>query len=70
MDAQLSKKGRKIVAIGLLLVVLPNLLKEYFFISGFYQSFILLIGISIELYGLYLTKKSGYKGIFCRKNKI
>ena len=57
---KVSLKSRRIFALGILLLVAPLLLKDWFVIPDFYKGFMMGIGILLEITGVFMIKKEKF----------
>jgi hypothetical protein len=68
MRSPIKRKGQKLVSLGLLMVVTPFLLKDFFVISDFFYGFLVGSGIVLEITGIIFMKKS--EGNNCSSDKL
>jgi hypothetical protein len=52
------RSGRLLIAIGLLMVTLPLLFKEYIPISDFFRGLLAGVGLAVEISGLVLMRRN------------
>ena len=57
MKISQAKKGQIFVSIGLLMVVAPQMLKSYYVLPDFVQGLLIGVGLTMEIYGLWMRKK-------------
>lgn len=58
MKTAAQKKWQKVIAVGILLITLPVLLKNYIEIPDFFKGFLAGAGTILELGGLLMMKRS------------
>ena len=49
--------GRRLLAIGLLAVTVPTVLKDFIYIPDFFRGFMLGLGLAMEFIGIILIRK-------------